>query len=226
MKQFVVAATSQASVRLQLAQKYNDGHLYTSNDVARIMSELFQDDRFLDDNNWQPERLERLASDIASGMDQNSLKNYKTKTYVKGEDLQKHIILILQTGSAKLKEKISNGLDLFYAEVESACQTPDRLKKYPKELSSGIRNVGVALISAFIKELGFTKFFKMDVHIKKRFPTLLPPRLQKPTESQLFSLFHEVASRIGETPFHLDKAIYLHSYLNGKGKRKPGRCCH
>ena len=78
------------------------------------------------------------------------------------------------------------------------------------EVSKSINNVGVALVCDFLKEIGFTRFVKVDHHFKREFPELLSTSKtckQSPKES--FILSQELADSIGITPFHLTRSLYL-----------------
>ncbi len=87
------------------------------------------------------------------------------------------------------------------------------------EISKSINNVGVALICDFLKEIGFTRYVKVDHHFKREFPELISTSKkckQSPKES--FILSQELADSIGITPFHLDSILYLWGRYGDKKK--------
>ncbi len=119
------------------------------------------------------------------------------------------IISVLLTGTIVLQKELSRGLDDFYQKISNA-NTPIPMWELALEISRSINNVGVALICDFLKEIGFTRYVKVDHHFRKEFPELISASQtfrQSPMES--FILSQELADSVGITPFHLDAILYL-----------------
>jgi hypothetical protein len=137
--------------------------------------------------------------------------------------------------------KLANGLNQFYAEIAAACeQGPNAMWAYAEEFAGlnrynpdKIRNVRLALISNFFKEIGFTQFIKVDRQVKTKFPVLIDsvrqnilPELQSPPEhysdKKIFLRIQEISTKIfaleqeenledtNMNPFMIDKIIYIH----------------
>ncbi len=216
MKQFIVSTTSQADIRKQLRDKYNQGHNFGIDDIPRIISSLFNDTRFLNDNMWEPNNLMQIANEVANTIAQEyDLEVYRPRTY--GNPIKPHIILILKTGSEQIFRKTQNGINAFYTEIENSCREgPKSMWCYAKNFSRPIRNVGIALICDFFKEIGFIQFLKVDYQVREKFPQLIQSQ-KNYTDRELFLIFQELATQLNISPFHLDKIIYLYGWAQGKG---------
>jgi len=115
----------------------------------------------------------------------------------------------LLTGTKVLDKELSRGLDAFYKKISNA-NTPIAMWDLATEISASINNVGVALICDFLKEIGFTRFVKVDHHFKREFPKLISSsKTCKQSSRESFILSQELADSIGISPFHLDSILYM-----------------
>ena len=197
MKQFCTSAFSYALPRRYLASFIENIPMRDTIHIA--LSRAFDDDAFLKDSNWYPESLFKLASRI------QAKENYDLSR----KQFKPRIISVLISGSKQLSEELKNGLDPFYQKIENVT-SPSEMWKFVNDFSSPIFNVGPALISDFFKEIGFTQYVKVDHHLSKEFPKLMPsPKSCSLNKKQIFISSIENANSIGITPFHLDKIFYL-----------------
>lgn len=197
MKQFCTSAFSYAPLRRYLASFINDLPLRDTIDTA--LSRAFSNSAFLDDSNWTPEGLGRLALCIQ--------KNEKYD--LSRKQFNPRIISVLITGSVKLSNELKNGLDCFYNNI-SEVTTPAEMWELVLDFSRPIRNVGTALVCDFFKEMGFVRYVKVDHHFRKELPELVSGYAkcnQNPKES--FILSQQIADSVVITPFHLDSILYL-----------------
>jgi hypothetical protein len=78
------------------------------------------------------------------------------------------------------------------------------------DFSAPIDQVGPALVCDFFKEIGFTRYVKVDHHFSKQFPKLIISREScKLNPKRSFILSQEIADTVYLTPFHLDSILYL-----------------
>ncbi len=89
----------------------------------------------------------------------------------------------------------------------------------PLLIHQEVFGVGFALACDFLKELGYTKFAKPDVHLIKIFVGLeLCPPGPTPSPSQVFKSIIRVADNVKKTPYDVDKLFWLvgsgNFYLN------------
>jgi len=208
VKQFCVSAFSYAPLRNNFFKPLADG-LPTRDNIARALSRAFDEARFLDNDNWLPAPLERLALAIQR----------KHKFDLSSRQFKPRVVGVLLTGSRKLGEELSGGLHGFYeriARVSDAASMWDLVNDFSKS----IHLVGPALICDFFKEIGFVRYVKIDHHFGKQLPKLVNVdgncRLN-PKRSFLMS--QEIADAVGMTPFHLDSILYLWGRY---GDRKTG----
>ncbi|MBP7509187.1 MAG: hypothetical protein KA807_15350 [Prolixibacteraceae bacterium] len=197
MKQFCVSAFSYAPLRKYLISVIGD--IPMRDTIAITLSKVFNENEFLTDSNWSPTSLHGLASRIQS----------REKFDLSRKLFKPRIISVLLSGTKFFEGELSQDLDAFYQKITFA-DTPIEMWKLALEVSKSINNVGVALVCDFLKEIGFTRFVKVDHHFKREFPELLSTSKtckQSPKES--FILSQELADSIGITPFHLDSILYL-----------------
>ena len=196
-KQFCTSAFSYAPLRRYLASFIENIPMRDTIHIA--LSRAFDDDAFLKDSNWYQESLFKLASSIQAKENYDLSRN----------QFKPRIISVLISGSKQLSEELKNGLDHFYQKIENVT-SPSEMWKFVNDFSSPIFNVGPALISDFFKEIGFTQYVKVDHHLSKEFPKLMPsPKSCSLNQKQIFISSIENANSIGITPFHLDKIFYL-----------------
>jgi len=112
-------------------------------------------------------------------------------------------------GTLKLRQELKFGIESFYAKI-SKVTIPPEMWNLVNNFSAAIDQVGPALICDFFKEIGFTRYVKVDHHFRKEFPQLLNTMGscgQNPKQS--FILSQEIADAVGIAPFHLDAILYL-----------------
>lgn len=76
----------------------------------------------------------------------------------------------------------------------------------PMMIAQEIHGLGFPLACDFLKELGWSQFAKPDVHIKTVLSSL---RLSDDSDYQAFKTIVRLASLNGQTPYDLDKVIWL-----------------
>lgn len=203
MKQFCVSSFSYAPLRRFLTGYI--GKIPMRENIAQSLCGVFDNIDFLYDSNWLTESLYNLAEKIQLSNNYNLFS----------KEFKPRIIAGLLTGTAKLKLELANGLDPFFNKISSVT-SPSEMWKFVNDFSSPIINVGPALISDFLKEIGFTQYVKVDHHLSNEFPKLmLSPKSCSLNQKQIFISSIENAKSIGITPFHLDKIFYLWG-RNGK----------
>lgn len=197
IKQFCVSVFSYAPLRRYLSSFIDNLPMRDTVNVA--LSKAFGNEEFLFDSNWTPIALHELALRIQR----------KENFNLTSKQFKPRIISVLITGTKVLSNELENGLESFYIKISSVTN-PIAMWELAKDISRPINNVGVALICDFLKELGFTRYVKIDHHFRREFPELissLKTCKQSPKES--FILSQEIADSIGITPFHLDSILYL-----------------
>jgi len=196
-KQFCTSAFSYAPLRRYLASFIKNIPMRDTIHIA--LSRAFDDGAFLKDSNWYPESLFKLASRI------QAKENYDLSR----KQFKPRIISVLISGSKQLSEEIKNGLDAFYQKIENVT-SPSEMWNLAKNFSVPIDNLGPTLVCDFFKEIGFTRYVKVDHHFRREFPELISHLKkcdQNPKES--FILSQKIADSIGMTPYHLDSILYL-----------------
>lgn len=197
MKQFCVSAFSYAPLRKYLISIIGD--IPMRDTIALTLSKVFNENEFLSDSSWSPISLHRLASKI----------QLREKFDLSRKLFKPRIISVLLSGTKFFEGELSHGLDGFYRKISSA-KSPIEMWNLALEISESINNVGVALVCDFFKEIGFTRYVKVDHHFKREFPELLSTsRTCKQSPKESFILSQELADSIGITPFHLDSILYL-----------------
>ncbi|MCX6227033.1 MAG: hypothetical protein NTV01_20180 [Bacteroidia bacterium] len=173
--------------------------------IALALSKAFMNNNFLIDSNWLPESLYNLAVTIQ-----------ETNRYdLSSRQFKPRIIAVLLTGTLKLRQELKFGIESFYAKV-SKVTIPLEMWNLVNDFSAAIDQVGPALICDFFKEIGFTRYVKVDHHFRKEFPQLLNTMgscRQNPKQS--FILSQEIADALGIAPFHLDAILYLWGRYGG-----------
>lgn len=197
MKQFCASAFSYAPLRNNFLVPLI-GDVPTRNTIAEALCLAFGTEAFLADSNWLPEALGRLAAAIQE----------KEQYDLRKKQFKPRIISVLLTGTAKMERELSNGLDGLYEKI-SQVSAPRDMWELVNAFAEPINHVGPALICDFFKEIGFSRYVKVDHHFAREFPALLalegPCRLN-PRRS--FILSQEIADAVGMTPFHLDSILY------------------
>jgi hypothetical protein len=196
-KQFCTSAFSYAPLRKYLASFI--GNFPMRDTIHIALNKAFNNDSFLIDSNWSPESLRKLSLNIQA----------KDRYDLSRKQFKPRMISVLITGTEQLSNELKNGIDSFYKKISDVTSPPE-MWELAKDFSVPISNLGPALACDFFKELGFTRYVKVDHHFRREFPeliTYLKTCDQNPKES--FILSQKIADSIGITPFHLDSILYL-----------------
>lgn len=206
MKQFCVSVFSYAPLRKYLTNLIGD--IPMRDTIARALSLAFNENEFVPNSNWFPETLGELAAKI----------QVVNKYNLASKQFRPRIIAVLLSGTAKMAKELVNGLDNFYKMIPKVTE-PSDMWELVNDFSRPIKQVGPTLICDFFKEIGFTRYVKIDHHFKKQFPGILPPGwdCNKNTKHS-FILSQEIADKIGMTPFHLDFILYLWGRYGSKSR--------
>ena len=196
-KQFCVSTFSYAPLRKYLSTFIGD--LPMRETIQLTLSKVFDESAFLLDSNWIPESLSKLVLEI------QAKENYDLSR----KQFKPRIISVLISGTRQLSKELINGLDAFYNKISNA-KSPLKMWELAENFSAQINNVGTALICDFFKELGFTRYVKVDHHFRREFPELVSDlKTCDKNPKMSFILSQEIADSIGITPFHLDSILYL-----------------
>lgn len=198
LKQFCVSSFSYAPLRNNFLKPLI-GCIPTRETIGMALSLAFDEKAFLLNSNWTPESLNELTCFIQEKNTYNLLsKQFKPR-----------IICVLLKGTIKLKDELKYGLDTFYSRIKQV-SIPSEMWKLVNDFSKEITNVGPALTCDFFKEIGFTKYVKVDHHFRKEFPRLLNriPNCKQRSFKDSFIESQEISHALGISPFHLDKILY------------------
>lgn len=221
MIQFISSAFSYNRIRKQLRKINREIFQYDSypirEDHKRLLAYLLNDERFLDEEYWQPANFESLVSEVESN------GKYRNLHFISNYWLE-HIMGILQTAPAKLIEVSNQDVNAFYFMVDrisnkdyrhDVFKKAEELWGFATQLSIGIRNVGTNLTCDFLKESGFTDYAKMDIHMIRSMSEILNVKdCSKLTDFESFVVTQWLANRIKMTPFKLDKILYVYGVYN------------
>lgn len=197
IKQFCVSVFSYAPIRNYLSELI--GSIPTRDTIAQALYQVFNQDEFLVDSNWLPKSLGKLAETIQK----------KNKYDLSRKQFKPRIISVLRSGTVKLGQELIDGIDSFYNRISNVTQ-PHDMWKLANDFSAPIEQVGPALICDFFKEIGFTRYVKVDHHFKKELPKLvILIGSCKLNPKQSFILSQEIADAVCMTPFHIDSILYL-----------------
>jgi diadenosine tetraphosphate (Ap4A) HIT family hydrolase len=217
MIQFISSAFSYNRIRKQLRkinrEKYHLDNYPIREDHKRILAYLLNEDRFLNEDYWHPQKLGQLIREI------DNRGQYKN-LHIMSDYWLEHIMGILRTAPAKLIEFTNQNINEFYIRVDgmskrnfghNIVKKAQELWEFATELSIGIRNVGTNLMCDFLKECGFTDYAKMDVHMIKNMSEVLNVHnYSKLTDFESFIVTQWLADKINMTPFRMDKIIYVY----------------
>lgn len=197
-KQFCVSAFSYAPLRKYLTSFI--GNIPMRNTIQIALSKALECNDLLMDENWTPESIYQLALSI------QKIKRYNLTS----KQFNPRIISVLITGSEVLANELKNGLDSFYHKLSNKTK-PNEMWEYAQDFSKPINNVGVALICDFFKEMGYTRYVKVDHHFRREFPEIISDGsvICRKSSKENFILSQEISDAIGITPFHLDSILYL-----------------
>ena len=176
------------------------GSLPTRHDLPKILSEIYNEPQFGNEMNWLPEKISNIAQKV------QGVKKFDLTS----KEFEPRILSVTINAPKKLSKELKNGLENFYIKIEKICLLGSlNMWNYVKKFSQPIYNVGPNLICDFLKNIGFTRFVKIDHHMKKEFPNLLSiSGCKNLGDYQSFELSQILADKIGITPFHLDHLLY------------------
>lgn len=199
MKHFCVSSFSYAPLRNNFLAPFI-GELPSTQNIDKALHLAFGNPDFLDIKNWQPQELGLLAKQIQN----------KSQFDLKSKQFRPRIIAVLISGSAKMQEELQSGLETFYTRIRKVI-VPEDMWKYVNDSSKKIIQVGPALFCDFLKEIGFTRYVKVDHHFRKEFPQLIGVNdsCRKMSFKKSFILSQEIADKIGISPYLLDSLLYL-----------------
>ncbi len=199
MKVFFTSCFSYSVLRNFLKSKI--GKIPDQNILPLCLQTTFSCYDFLDNKNWDPNKLYEIAQNIQKE------RKYNLKSNIP-ED---RIISVIINGSQEMSRRLVNGLNNFYRELDAISEkSGNEIWAYVIDFKKDIYNVGPNLICDFIKNIGFEKFVKVDHHFKKEFPTLIGyDSCKKMSDKEHFVLSQELADLVNMSPFHLDKLLYL-----------------
>jgi len=198
MKTFFTCCFTYAPLRKYLSSI--SGSIPTPSMLPKCLAEIYSEEEFLNDQNWTPSRLYKVASRIQQ----------KEHFDLKSNKFNSRIIAVILGGSQEMEKRLEFGMDKFYIELDRINNsTGEEIWKYVSEFQKNIYNVGTALICDFLKDIGCDRFVKIDHHFKKEFPSLLGLNDCKHLNAkEHFILSQEISNKIKMSPFHLDHLLY------------------
>ena len=107
----------------------------------------------------------------------------------------------------------------FYSWVDFFYRDDRTRPALPLLLDNQIYGFGIALACDFLKELGYIKFAKPDVHLRRIFTSMELCSLE-PNDYALLSAIVRVADNVGISPYTVDKTFWLIG--SGKFYLHPG----
>ena len=107
--------------------------------------------------------------------------------------------------AAAFLNKFKSGED-FVEKVNIFVQNGAFIAGLPQLLELEIHGLGFALACDFLKEAGWSQYAKPDVHTKK---ILHEVGLSDKSDFGTFKAILEIAEHINETPYRVDKVIWL-----------------
>lgn len=107
------------------------------------------------------------------------------------------------------------------------CTNPKAYMAAPMMIAHEIHGIGFALACDFLKDLGYTKLGKPDVHIRDIFVALRLCKTED-TDYEVFKVLALLAEEVGVTTYNADKLFwligsgkfYLHPQIGGIGNQK------
>ena len=200
MKLFFTSCFTYAPLRKYLISVSCNDSIPTASMLPSCLSKVYCESRFLSDESWYPDKIYDIAQFIQN-RDVYNLNSIKFKP---------RMVAVLLSGSKEMSIRIKGGLNNFYSELENINNsTSNEMWKYVEDFSKPIKYVGPALICVFIKDMGFTKFVKVDHHFKKEFPRLLGVEgCKERSPKEHFVLSQTIADLLNISPFHLDHILY------------------
>jgi hypothetical protein len=168
--------------------------------LPSCLAQVFSENAFLTNQNWSPDLLHELASEIQG----------KAKYNLDSKQFKPRMISVLLSGTQEMAKRLENGLNSFYVELDAInSKSGVEMWVYVLDFSKNIYNVGPNLICDFIKGIGFERFVKVDHHFKREFPKLVGFNdCHSLSDKEHFVLSQQLADLIQMSPFHLDHLLY------------------
>jgi len=195
---FIGAACTYSVVRNFLRARV--GYLGSGTWLSTALSRAFDEPRFTEDSVWEPVPMGLLARELEARLDPESPPRA----------VPRRIVAVLKTGSAHLERELADGVDAFCDRVDEACaRGPEGMWRFVSDFSAPVQFVGPALTCAFLKDVGFLQFVKVDHHIQREFPELIGHLgCRNLSTKDHFRLSIELGEQLGMTPFHIDHLLY------------------
>lgn len=198
MKAFIKSCFTYSVLR-NFCRKKMLGEIPTPDTIPECLARIFNSNPFRLEETWYPDQLKKLAGEI------QALRCFDLSS----NKPESRMICVLLDGSTEMKKRLENGMPSFFSEIEKVTKSDsETIWKYVEDFSGAIYNVGPALISDFLKEIGFAQFVKVDHHFQKQFPTLFKINCGRMSPKQHFVLSQKLSERIKMTPYHLDRILY------------------
>jgi hypothetical protein len=130
----------------------------------------------------------------------------------------------ITTGARYLACFPSAEVFLEYVEANKGNQKPeDGIEKIVTEIDEKVSGLGHALILDFLKELGFTRFVKPDIHTIDLYHKIA--QVEKIDAGYFFtiSFLRQLADEVDQTPYSLDRMFWLIGSGNFYREREQDR---
>ena len=196
MKEFVSSALSinQPPYRTRNRLTALLGEIPLANTIPLCLQKLTENSAFLTEENWRPIRLASLAKSTQeklAGTNRFEMDVLKTIAAI-GDTMERELL----PGITGFYDKISNVLT----------HGPEHTWSFLEDFTSDIPGVGPVLMADFLKNIGFTKFVKIDQRLKNEFPILVSEVGQGPKSMFIYS-WH-LCQELRMTPFVFDQILY------------------
>jgi hypothetical protein len=222
------------SVLRKYLKSHNGGQTPQIKDFPKILNGVFNTNTFTANHFNNLDLLEKEVILVANkrGYPQGDAKkilDYYDSLPKKGgrcEAENKIIAILLSTKRALLERTGGSdaGLVQFYSTIDKAIQSgPEAMLEFAHNLTKKPKIYWMAdkLACDFLKNLGFTRYVKIDIHLSRIIKMLTNETEAKKCEQimndvpkslhdkLLFAVAIDIADFIGLEPFRLDKILYL-----------------
>jgi len=195
LRRYFISCFSYAVLRNQNTQTL--GEMPTPDNLSRLLTLVFNDHSFENMQTWNAVTISQIAQEIQE----------RYRFNLKSAERKPKMLRILLDGSKQMQQLLSQGVDGFYHQIETAInQGPSSMLAYARRISNPVHNVGVALTCDFLKEIGFYQFVKVDHHFSNEFSELINKTNLTPEERFAFAI--RIAQVLDMTPYRLDKILY------------------
>ena len=211
LKEFVSSALSinQPPFRIRSRLKKVLGEIVLGHSVDRCLSLLFVAQGFRGEANWTPSALWSFVETLKSS---------------EWDDFRMHVLRTLASIAVVMQEALAGGLEVFYARIEEEVRKgPEKTWAFMQGFTEDIWGLGPVLMSDFLKNVGFSKFVKIDIHLKREFPELVA--VGKTDSRSMFIHAWRLCDQLNMTPFVFDHLLYQWGRLNNPSSLKTQRPC-